>query len=401
MTALTSPRGVCAPAEAATPRDKAADLVPWLAGEAGRIEAAGRIPDDVAARLAEADLFRITQPVRFGGLGLGPAEAWEAVFEVARGCPSCAWVAGLCAANVLMLGKFSGAAQADVFLSGRPSIVPMLTGGVASDVAVEPVGGGVRLSGRWRYASGIDVASLVGLLVEVPGLGPTVMLVEREHFSIDHGSWDVLGMRGTGSKTATLAGAFVPEHRFMGWAALQRGERHPDCPNDEPIYGYPLNTVFAMSVLAPTLGVASAAAEEFRTLVLSRVNSGTRARQSEDRIAHVKVAESEATMAMLRRSLLADARDVAAALERGETPDEAERAGIRMRVALSSRIALAEAQTLFAAVGGSLLPRGTRMERLFRDLHAMSSHFLLQPDAIGEAYGRLLLGLELPPGARL
>jgi 3-hydroxy-9,10-secoandrosta-1,3,5(10)-triene-9,17-dione monooxygenase len=31
----------------------------------------------------------------------------------------------------------------------------------------------------------------------------------------------------------------------------------------------------------------------------------------------------------------------------------------------------------------------------------MSSHMLLQTEVIGEAYGRLLLGLELPPGARL
>ena len=38
---------------------------------------------------------------------------------------------------------------------------------------------------------------------------------------------------------------------------------------------------------------------------------------------------------------------------------------------------------------------------LFRDIHAMSSHFLLQPEPIAEAYGRLLLGLELTPGTRL
>jgi hypothetical protein len=47
------------------------------------------------------------------------------------------------------------------------------------------------------------------------------------------------------------------------------------------------------------------------------------------------------------------------------------------------------------------LPEGTRIERLFRDIHAMSSHFLLQPEPIAEAYGRLLLGLELAPGTRL
>jgi 3-hydroxy-9,10-secoandrosta-1,3,5(10)-triene-9,17-dione monooxygenase len=72
-----------------------------------------------------------------------------------------------------------------------------------------------------------------------------------------------------------------------------------------------------------------------------------------------------------------------------------------MKYALASRTALQACQRLFSSLGGSLLPAGTRIERQFRDLHAMCSHFLLQPEAIGEAYGRLMLGLELPPNARL
>lgn len=72
-----------------------------------------------------------------------------------------------------------------------------------------------------------------------------------------------------------------------------------------------------------------------------------------------------------------------------------------MRIALAARLALSAAQRMFSAMGGSLLPSDSRAERLFRDLHAMSSHLLLQPEIIGEAYGRLLLGLEIPPGARL
>ena len=390
----------------ASPTAKARSLQEWLLGEAGRIEAEKRIPADVVERLAEADLFRMTQPPRFGGLGLAPREAWEAVFEVARGCGSCAWIVGLNSANVLMLGKFSEQAQRDVFLGGKPAIVSMLTGGVGSGIAVERVAGGVLLSGRWRYASGIDVASWAGLLVPLPSINggtpePHVVLVPQEAFSIDHASWNVLGMRGTGSKDISLKPTFVPEHRWLSWNRLQAGEKHPACLNDELIYEYPLNSVFAMSVLAPTLGVASAVAEEFCSLVRTRVNSGTQQRQVEDKVAQIEVACGEATMAMVRQSLLDDADLVLTIIRSGRTPVAEERAAIRMRLAVAARLALAAAHKMFAAMGGSLLPNGSRAERLFRDLQAMSSHFLLQPDAIGEAYGRLLLGLELPPGARL
>ena len=84
-----------------------------------------------------------------------------------------------------------------------------------------------------------------------------------------------------------------------------------------------------------------------------------------------------------------------------EPLSQEERAAMRMRFAVASRQVLEMANRLFAAVGGSLLPVDGRMPRLLRDLHAMSSHFLLQPEPIGEAHGRALLGLGLPPDTRV
>jgi 3-hydroxy-9,10-secoandrosta-1,3,5(10)-triene-9,17-dione monooxygenase len=393
-------------AEVGDVAQKAKTLCGWLQGQATQIEAERRIPDDVVERLATTGLFRMMQPPRFGGLGCTPREAWEAVFEVGKGCGSCAWIVGLNSANVLMLGKFSEQAQRDVFLCGKPAIVSLLTGGVGSGVTAERVSGGVLISGRWRYASGIDVASWAGLLVPLPdGNGgardPHVVLVPQDAFSIDHSSWNVLGMRGTGSKDISLKPTFVPQHRWLSWSQLQAGEKHPTCPNDEPIYAYPLNSVFAMSVLAPLLGVGSAVAEEFRELVKTRVIPGTQHRQRDDKVAQIDAASGEATMAIARQALLDDADLVLEIIRTGRPLTPEERGAIRMRLAMAGRFALAAAQKMFSALGGSLLPSGSRAERLFRDLHAMSSHFLLQPDAIGEAYGRLLLGLDLPPDARL
>jgi alkylation response protein AidB-like acyl-CoA dehydrogenase len=386
--------------------EKSRRLQVWLREQASRIEDAKRIPEDVAERLIAADLFRMTQPPRFGGLGISPRHAWQAVFEIARGCGSCAWIVGLNAANVLMLGKFSEAAQADVFQDGKPAIVSMLTGGVAVGVTVQRVQGGVVLNGKWRYASGIDIASWAGLLVGLPGSNGNsqelcVLLVPARDFQIDHSTWNVLGMRGTGSKDVCLKNAFVPEHRWVSWTELQAGKKHPTSQNAETIYEFPLNSLFAMSVLAPTLGVASAVAEEFVDLVKTRVSGATQQRQCDDKVSQIEVATAEATMAMLRQCLLDDSDLVIATIESGRLPTPQERAAIRMRIAVSARTAVAACQRIFSAMGGSLLPSGSRAERLLRDFYAMSSHLLLQPENIGEAYGRLLLGMETPPGARL
>ena len=109
MTPMRTVRGDGA--EVGDVAQKAKALCGWLQGQATQIEAERRIPDEVVERLATTGLFRMMQPPRFGGLGCTPREAWEAVFEVGKGCGSCAWIVGLNSANVLMLGKFSEQAQ--------------------------------------------------------------------------------------------------------------------------------------------------------------------------------------------------------------------------------------------------------------------------------------------------
>jgi len=392
-------------AEAEKVLERTAELVPWLSEQAARVEQARRIPDDVAERLFGTGFFNLTRPSRFGGLGVSPRFAWEATFNVALACSSSAWLAGLTSANIIMLGKFSAEAQREIFTPGVSPIVPMLTGGVGQDIQIETVDGGISLSGRWRYASGVDVSDWLGLLINVPGAAgaPTahVVLVPRSEFVIDHESWRVMGMRGTGSKNITLGKTFVPAHRFMKWSELQAGNKHPTCPNTEPLYDFPLNTANAMSVLAPTLGVASACSDECVKIMRGRVSSGNQQAQINDKIAQVDAGGSAATMSLLRDFLISETAMIEERIGQVGVLTPEERGLSRTKVAIASRQALSSTQRLFAALGGSLLPEGTRIERLFRDIHAMSSHFLLQPEPIAEAYGRLLLGLELSPGTRL
>ena len=385
--------------------ERTAELVPWLSEQAARVEEARRIPDDVAERLFETGLFNLMRPTRFGGFGVSPRFAWEATFNVAFGCSSSAWLAGLTSANIIMLGKFAADAQREIFAPGVSPIVPMLTGGVGQDIKIEPVEGGIVLGGRWRYASGVDISDWLGLLVNIPGSGevpaPHVVLVPQSEFAIDHTSWRVMGMRGTGSKNIALSKAFIPSHRFLSWAELQAGNKHPTCPNTEPVYEFPLNTANAMSVLAPTLGVASACSEECIKIIRGRVSSGNQQAQINDKIAQVDAGSGAATMSLLRDFLISETVAIENRIVQSGPLTHEERGLSRAKVAIASRQALSSAQRLFTALGGSLLPEGTRIERLFRDIHAMSSHFLLQPEPIAEAYGRLLLGLELTPGTRL
>src|ERR1700710_1498025 len=91
--------------------ERAARIQHWLREKAAGIEKRRSLTPEVVERMVDDGLFRITQPSIYGGLGLEPKSAWQATFEIARGCSSTAWILGLSSANVVMIGKFSDEAQ--------------------------------------------------------------------------------------------------------------------------------------------------------------------------------------------------------------------------------------------------------------------------------------------------
>jgi alkylation response protein AidB-like acyl-CoA dehydrogenase len=69
----------------------AQSLRPRIVSERDRIEAARRVPEDLARDLARAGFFRIYLPRTYGGLDLTPMEAMEIFEELARADASVAW----------------------------------------------------------------------------------------------------------------------------------------------------------------------------------------------------------------------------------------------------------------------------------------------------------------------
>jgi 3-hydroxy-9,10-secoandrosta-1,3,5(10)-triene-9,17-dione monooxygenase len=371
--------------------ERAKALAPMLRQNAAAADRERRISDATMAAIREAGFLRILQPHDDGGYALPPEVLWRVAVEIGRGCASTAWLVGLNGANVWLLSLFDKACRDEVFADGAQALVPVLTGGVGRDVEVREAAGGYRLSGRWRYASGIDHADWVAALVPLSD-GPALMVVEAGRFGIDHDSWQVLGMRGTGSKDIALAETFVPRHRTLAWSGIEAGREHA-----HPLYRLPANPLLAMSVAAPLIGTARGIVDTLRETIARRVAAGSGAAQIDDPRAHATLGQCAAEIAMSETALLA----TAASLHDVGNVGLDERARLRACTVVAARAALALADRAVAAVGGSVLPQGSAMERGFRDIHAMASHFLLQLDPSAEAYGRLLLGLPPLPGSRL
>lgn len=385
---------------------RAQALVPMLRERAAATEANRRISDEVARTLIDAGFFNIVMPAEAGGYAMRHSALWEVARQIGRGCASTGWILGLIGISPWIVGLFTQRAQKEVFGSGNP-IVPVMTGGVGRGLQVTQTGDEYEVSGTWHYGTGIDLCEWAIVMAPLASADPAgrpdarLFILPKHEFDIDHTSWNVLGMRGTGSKNVQLNRARVPGHRSISWTAAQAGEFPGAAISDNPMYQMPLNAVFAMSVVAPIVGAASGAVDHAVSLLRGRFRQGTSREQKGESFSQIEIGQSAATVEMAFALLMSDADEMYETVAAGRPFSIEERARYRAHCSLISRTVLQAVDRLAALAGGSLIQSGSAIERSFRDLHAMTTHFLMQPDVTGEVYGRALLGLELPENARI
>ena len=382
----------------------ARDLIPLLRQAGPGHDAEKRISGQVAAQLRDAGFFRICQSVENGGYGMRPSVLWRVSREIARGDSATAWILSLAGLHPWMAGMFPVPAQDDVFAGGKDAVVIALTGNVGRGVDSAIEGDHYVLSGKWTYASGIDVADWAAVLVDVPaendGRELRLLLVPKASFRIDHESWNVFGMKGTGSKDVFLDNERVPSYRTLKWTDVQRTQVPGTERNHGPMYRIPHTSLFVMSVAAAIAAVAAGLLDIYIDTVRRRIPAGLNAPQTEDRFSLAELGKAASKIDMAFNQLMHDVDEMWDAAVAGKAFTIEQRTRYRTNGATICDTALAAGNDLVRNLGGSLLPLGP-VERYFRDLHSMASHFLMQANPSAELYGRALLGLPLPPNARI
>lgn len=382
----------------------ARDYIPVLRQKGFEHDNNKRISDEVAQHLRSSGFFRICQSKANGGFGMRPSVLWRVTREIARGDSATAWILSLAGLHPFLAGMFPARAQDDVFENGKDAVVIALTGNVGRGVDAQFDGEHFTLTGKWTYASGIDIADWACVLVEVPS-GETkdqfLLLVPKESFTIDDNSWNVMGMRGTGSKDVYLNNEKVPAYRSVRWKALQALE-YPgrDRNNNDPMYHIPHTSLFAMSVAAAVAAVGYGMLDLYCDALQKRTPAGLNKPQTEDRFSMAELGKAATVLDMAFNQLMHDVDEMYDKAKDGIAFQPTDRARYRASAAIISETTMNAVNIMVRNLGGSLLPNGP-IERCFRDLHSMSSHFLMQTNPAAELLGRTLLGLELPPGARI
>ncbi|HLG72878.1 MAG TPA: acyl-CoA dehydrogenase family protein [Chloroflexota bacterium] len=357
-------------------------------------EQLGRLADETAARLKELGVPRMLLPRRWGGEERDLQEVLDMAVTLARGCMSSAWCAAIWAEHPWVLCHFDERFQAEVWRDGPDEIVCMAIMGAST---IREAKGGYEVEGQWRFVSGCDHASwflFIGGWEAVDGQEPRPRLFAfpRQDVAIDHDSWNVAGLRGTGSKTVSVSRTFVPEHRVLDLAQRPGPGITPDMP---PLFHQPIPATLGHALAAVSVGGAEAAFDLFLENTRLRVLRPTGTVQAADPSAHLDVADAIARIDSAKLLLRHNA-DVARASGRpeGELP-ATEMAKLRMYKGHIVREAVAAVDRLFAASGGGALQETNPLQRIWRDVHAVQAHAGLTWANGARNYGALAVGL--PP----
>jgi alkylation response protein AidB-like acyl-CoA dehydrogenase len=371
-----------------TELDRAAEEASALAREgAATTEQQRRLSGELVRRLQDSGLLRAGAPA-----GLGAAQAPAAVTlrcaeTVARGDASAGWCVSIAATSSLLSAYLPADGAAEIF--GDADAVA--AGVWAPRGTARPVDGGMRVSGRWPYCSGITHSAYLfaGCVLDSGATSESgkpvlcvVAIPTGELEILD--TWHTSGLRGTGSHDAAAEDAFVPVRRTLSLF----DER---LTVDAQLYRFPIFGFFALSIAAAALGNARGAIEELVELAAGKVGQGSRRTLAERQTTQAAVAEAEASLRAARAFYYQAIDDAWQAARRPEPVSIEQRTALRLAATHAVRTAAEVARSMYDLGGGAAIYQDSPLQRRFRDAYAATAHFQVNP-ASWELPGRLLLG---------
>lgn len=230
---------------------EATALLAAIEAKAAELNVAGAAPDiladDVVAWMIEQKMFKLFVPRALGGVELSLSEAVRIYDALAAIDGSLGWQAQIGAGGGYFVPDFQPEISRQLF--GAPEAV-VAGSGYPAGIA-RPVPGGYMVSGRWRYASGAQYATVItaNALVEEGGAQRIQALAFEPKQVKMIRDWDAFGMQRTSSWSFVVDEAFVPQER-----AFLIGQRVWD--PGYSVYYLPFDLFAVASISAVAIGVA-------------------------------------------------------------------------------------------------------------------------------------------------
>ncbi|MEU0497602.1 acyl-CoA dehydrogenase family protein [Mycobacterium sp. NPDC006124] len=373
------------------------DFVDRLAERARDAEELRRLPDATIADLRASGLTELLVPKRFGGQQADFPALLDPVRRMAHGCTSSAWTIGFYALHNWMVALFGEQAQEEAFAT-RPFLAPAPLAPTGRGV---PVDGGIRLTGRWSWATGVMAGNwlVVGALCGPDdAIYPALALLPAGDFTVED-VWQTDGMRATGSNDVVVTDAFVPEHRMVRVVDIYRGTAPGAELHDSPTYRWPMVPALALLAAMPALGSAERVLELYAERLAGRVLAYEGVTQRDKPIAQSHLGEAAVRLRALRGLLADTVGTIEDLVDAGGTVPKLVRGDARLAAAHVVHESRAVIASLTEASGASAHFLDSPLQRFKRDVDVISGHVVFDYDTSRELAGALHLGMKVSPTA--
>jgi alkylation response protein AidB-like acyl-CoA dehydrogenase len=383
----------------------AAALRPMLCDYHAEIEREQRLPQAVVERLHAAGFYSLVIPRQLGGLQADPLTYLRVVELLAEGAGSVGWnLANNGIVQLITLGLPDEGVD-EIYAHGADTVIAGTA--VQGGGQAVPVAGGYRVSGRWPFGSGCQESSwMLGSFQILDGGQPRCNpdgtpaywrgVFPRAEVQVVEGSWDVSGLRGTGSFDWTVTDVFLPERRTM---------IHAGAPLDNQwkrwsgvSYALPAQAWVGPHHSAVITGVARAGIEALIELAGRKTPRGRTGLLCENPQVQDAVGRADAILnagRIYRSAMITELWNTVAA---GKEPTLEQRTRCRLAAVYAADNARAAMDLMYRHGGSTSFQRQSRLAACWRDLHVVGQTVTVAPEwyPIG---GRVYLGMD--PGPRL
>ena len=378
--------------------DKINEIADQLREQAWEAEKLGQLPDATVKSMKAIGSIRLLQPKEYGGLEVHPREFAETVMGTAALDPAAGWINGVVGVHPYQLAYADPRVAQEVWADDVDTWVasPYAPQGVA-----RPVDGGYVFNGRWQFSSGTDacdwifLGAMIGDADGKPLMPPQMlhMILPRKDYEIVPDSWNVVGLRGTGSKDVIVKDAFVPSYRTMDAMKVMDGTAQREAGMTETLYLMPWSTMFPLGISSAVIGIAEGALAAHLDYQRERVNSSGVAIKDDPYVMYA-IGEAAADINAARQELLANADRIYDMVDAGKEVSFEDRAAGRRTQVRAVHRAVSAVDEIFARSGGNAMRMDKPLQRYWRDVHTGQAHAIHVPGTVYHASALSSFGVD-------
>ena len=366
-----------------TPVERALALETLIRECADEADRECRLPASVAEALSVNGLYRIGAPAAYGGEEASPITQIETIETISRFDGSVGWNLMIGIEN---FGLIAPNCDSCKHMLEDPMVV--LCSSTAAVGRAEQDGDGYRINGSWQFVSGCQNSSVFGATVRCEKNGQVdasflYAMIAAPDFEIEE-TWDVSGMRGSGSHDVHVKDVWVPVNQMVAPLGGVTG--------DSALMRFPLGARLSYNKVAIGFGLARSALDVFVDLAEGKVPRFSSRSLRERPAAQQAIAKAEVRLRSSRALVMELVGEMWQKVQDGKEISLKEKAIFHIACSDAARAAAESVDRVCEVAGTSANFKGHPLERIARDVKVIRQHVTVASHHIEDG-GRVLLGL--------